>query len=135
MMLIVDEILFFIFQPKIAYSSLKFPRHIEISCFCIPIRIFSYCTQEQQTVAFGRLNAMGNVGYIFGPALSGLILAQFGFETLFVVSTFFFATNAVVAYFYLPSDANLVTNDTTNDVKVKKSESQEKNFCWTNSFK
>lgn len=52
---------------------------------------------DQQLGAFGRLNAMGNLGYIVGPAFAGLLLDRWHqFSLIFLTGAVLFAVNVMI---------------------------------------
>uniref|UniRef100_A0A914VTL5 Major facilitator superfamily (MFS) profile domain-containing protein n=1 Tax=Plectus sambesii TaxID=2011161 RepID=A0A914VTL5_9BILA len=58
--------------------------------------------EEQKLVAFGRLNSMGNLAFIFAPSLAGWLAAKFGYSFVFVLVAIGFGLNALIVYLNFP---------------------------------
>lgn len=73
----------------------------------------TFATDSEKMQAHGRLNAMGNVGFVVGPAVEAWLLANYGYEAVFYCTALTFIANGVLISFLLPRYANYGRDDRT----------------------
>lgn len=62
----------------------------------------TFATDSEKMQAYGRLNAMGNVGFVVGPAVEAWLLASYGYEAVFYCTALAFLANGLIISFLLP---------------------------------
>lgn len=62
----------------------------------------TFATDSEKMQAYGRLNAMGNIGFVVGPAVEAWLLANYGYWAVFYCTAFTFFINGILVSFCLP---------------------------------
>uniref|UniRef100_A0A1B6DTI1 Major facilitator superfamily (MFS) profile domain-containing protein n=1 Tax=Clastoptera arizonana TaxID=38151 RepID=A0A1B6DTI1_9HEMI len=74
-------------------------KHTQTICKTLVPELF---TSEQQTEAFGMINAVTAIGFVAGPAVGGYFIeTENGFQLLCTISCLIFVFNTVIVYYFL----------------------------------